>query len=81
MITFSWMPDGGTNNRYIVDSGFDGKKKSNRVGEVTEWTLPTAAWNNIPSGARVNWRVRGVDLDQTPLTIITSDEVWSFTKQ
>jgi hypothetical protein len=45
------------------------------------WTMPLSVWNKIPSGRRIYWRVRGADLDVTPLTIIASDEIWSFNKQ
>jgi hypothetical protein len=43
--------------------------------------MPTPVWNMIPSGTQVYWRIRGADLDVSPLTIITSDEAWSFYKE
>jgi hypothetical protein len=42
--------------------------------------MPQIWWDQILSGSYVYFRVRGANLDQTPLTIITSDELWWFYK-
>jgi hypothetical protein len=47
----------------------------------TSWVMPPSLWNKVPFGKSIYWRVRGADLDVAPLDIITSDEVWSFTKE
>jgi hypothetical protein len=86
--TFAWTPDGGTDNAYAVDFGLSPSGPIYSTYETlgiviydTEWTMPAAIWNMIPTGKQVYWRVRGVDLDDPPLNVITSDEVWSFYKQ
>ena len=86
--TFSWTPDGGTNNTYAVDLAFEvtGPYLSTRerlrlvINEPT-WTMPENIWNLIPSGSFIFWRVRGADLDAAPPTIIFSTEVFFFFKQ
>ncbi len=80
--TFSWTLSGGTNNAYIVDFLIVGHPpiRSTPVLHAPTWTMPDTAWNRIKSGSSVIWRVRGADLDDPPLTIITSDEVRWFSK-
>jgi hypothetical protein len=86
--TFSWSADGGSNNAYAVDLSLDytfGTYWSTyeNMGQVifdTSWTVPGTLWNRVPSASYVYWRVRGADLDDTPLTIITGGEVWWFYK-
>ena len=81
--TFSWAPDGGSNNVFVVDMALsvDGPYYTSPVirGE-TNWTMPQAWWDVIPSGSYVYWFVRGADLDATPLKVIYSAEVWWFYK-
>jgi hypothetical protein len=87
--TFVWTPDGGTNNAFAVDlsasPGFESYystyEQLHQPINDTSWTMPVSIWNMIPVGRDIYWRVRGADLDVMPLTIITSDEVWSFTRQ
>ena len=81
--TFRWTPNGGTNNVYAVDFALSlsGPLYSSH-GTLSEiiyednWTMPAWVWDLIPSGSYVYWRVRGADLDVTPLNIVTSDELW-----
>jgi hypothetical protein len=81
--TFVWTPDGGTTNVFVVDFHIPGLVPLWTTPLLSEtcWTVPAPVWNRIPAGRKIYWRVRGVDLDDPPLNIITSDEVWSFTKQ
>ena len=86
--TFVWNADGGTGNVYSVDLAYSpsGPFWTTQSGlgillDTTTWTPPASVWNMIGAGRRVYWRVRGADLDASPMTIITSDELWSFTKQ
>jgi hypothetical protein len=80
---FTWLVDGGVNNVFAVDlslSSPTGPFKSSPTTTATSWKLPLAAWNKIPAGGRVYWRVRGTDQSKSPRTIITSP-TWSFYKQ
>jgi hypothetical protein len=81
--TFAWTTNGGSNNMFVVDMAFSlsGPYYTSAVihGE-THWTMPDSWWDRIPSGSFVYWRVRGADLDVTPLNIIYSDELWWFYK-
>lgn len=81
--TFTWTADGGANNRFVVDLHIPGVVAlwTTPLLSETSWTMPNPIWNFISPGTQVFWRARGADLDISPLTIITSDEVWSFTKQ
>ena len=74
--------DGGTDNVYVIDAALSlsGPIYSTPILNEPTWTMPTNAWNWIPSGSYVYWRVRGADLDYEPLTIVTSDEIWWFYK-
>ena len=80
--TFAWTTDGGSNNRYVVDLSFSvgGPWYSTPVLQDKSWTMPSAIWSRIPSGSYIYWRVRGADLDDTPLTILYSAELWWFYK-
>jgi len=49
------------------------------VSETT-WIMPELIWRFIPSGSLVYWRVRGADLDVSPLNIIVSGEISYFYK-
>ena len=44
------------------------------------WAMPQQMWNSVPPGVYIYWRVRGADLTVTPLTIVTSADVWRFQK-
>lgn len=87
--SFSWSLDGGADNVFAVDAsltpGFEQYYSTyedlSQLVRETDWTMPLSVWNKIPSGKQIYWRVRGADLDVTPLTIIASDEIWSFDKQ
>ena len=80
--TFMWIANGGTDNRYAVDlaPSLSGPVYTSPVLSSGYWSMPQAWWDFVPSGSYVYYRVRGADLDQTPLTIITSDELWWFYK-
>jgi predicted outer membrane repeat protein len=85
--TFVWTALGGITPRFAVDASlsptFTPKFFSTFPSEVLSgntWMMPSSVWDMIPVGATVYWRVRGRDLNENPLTIITSDEVWSFDK-
>jgi glucose/arabinose dehydrogenase len=87
--TFAWTPDGGTNNGFAVDlslttafTPFWSTRENLRMTiTATSWAMPIAVWNRIPAGRQVFWRVRGADLSQQPLSVITSGQVRSFVKQ
>jgi hypothetical protein len=87
--TFMWSANGGTNNRFAVDLSYDWTfsrywstyENMHQPIAAESWAMPQTLWNRIPSGSYVYWRVRGADLAVTPLTIITSDDVWWFYKQ
>ena len=84
--TFSWIPDGGTNNVFALDFSFSYPitgywstfENLRQLISGNNWTPSTTLWNRIPSGSYVYWRVRGADLNQSPLNIIYSDEVFWF---
>jgi hypothetical protein len=75
---FRWMPDGGTNNVFIVDLTTWGNTQSysSRIVNDSSWTMPDAIWNKISGGTYVFWSIRGANLDSAPLAVITSDETW-----
>jgi parallel beta-helix repeat protein len=81
--SFLWTTSGGTNNVFVLDAAlsYGGPWYSTPILRNTSWTMPIRIWNRIPSGSYVYWQVRGADLDYSPLTIITSDEIWWFYKQ
>ncbi|RJP14871.1 MAG: hypothetical protein C4520_20800 [Candidatus Abyssobacteria bacterium SURF_5] len=83
--TFTWTVDAGQDNAYAVDFSlppffpfWSTYENMHEIILTTSWTAPSWMWERIPSGRQVYWRVRGVDRDYDPLTIVTSDEVWSF---
>jgi parallel beta-helix repeat protein/predicted outer membrane repeat protein len=81
--TFTWRTDSGTDNMFVVDLAFSlsGPFYTSPVIEGdTSWMMPQQWWDRIPAGSFVYWRVRGADLDATPLNIIYSDEIWWFYK-
>jgi hypothetical protein len=86
--TFTWVADGGTRNSFAVDASLTpnfAKTWSTRENlgltiSGTSWTMSQDVWNRIPAGSRVFWRVRGADLDAPTVTIIRSDETFSFFK-
>ncbi len=86
--TFSWTANGGTNDVFAVDFSLSYPITSywstydNMRLLITEnsWTVSSALWARIPAGSYVYWRVRGADLDVSPLSIVTSDEVFWFYK-
>lgn len=86
--TFSWTVDGGSNNVFAVDLAlppfvpfWSTYNNMHILIDQTSWTMPGSIWSVLPSGSRLYWRVRGVDLDVTPLNVVISDEIWSFYKQ
>jgi hypothetical protein len=86
--TFVWSTDGGARNRFAVDFSlspafttfWSSYEDYGQVIATTSVTTPLSLWNVIPGGVPIYWRVRGADLNVTPLTPIPSDEVWSFLK-
>ncbi|MBI5116565.1 hypothetical protein HZA56_08850 [Candidatus Poribacteria bacterium] len=86
--TFLWEPSGGQVVMFSVDASLSPTFRTrwstweNLQLELyeTSWTMPQSLWDRIPSDKPIYWRVRGVDWLYEPRTIITSDEVWSFTK-
>jgi hypothetical protein len=84
---FTWISDGGTDNVYAVDLALEGQLPSfwstlsaGPPLSVSSWQMPQAIWNVIPSGSYVYWRVRGADMDRTPLSIVRSAGVRRFYK-
>lgn len=85
---FTWSPNGGVENVYAVDAAlspggpFWSTFENLRILITeTSWTMPQQMWNRIPSGRTVYWRVRGADRSVSPMNVVTSDELWTFTKQ
>ncbi|NQU08636.1 MAG: S8 family serine peptidase, partial [Candidatus Abyssubacteria bacterium] len=80
--TFDWTADAGANNAFVIDVALFPSGPIHTLGlfYVTSWTIPNSTWDLIPHGSIMYWRVRGADLAQEPLTIITSDEIWWFYK-
>lgn len=86
--TFTWTQDGGTNNAFAVDVAlsptgpwYSSYANLHQVIRENSWAMPSTSWSKISTGKLIYWRVRGVDLDQEPRTVVYSDEVWSFYKQ
>lgn len=86
--TFSWGADGGANNAFAIDLSLDPAFSSywssyENKGKIifdTSVIMPSGLWAGVPSGKNIYWRIRGADLAEAPLTIINSNEVWSFYK-
>jgi hypothetical protein len=87
--TFMWSAVGGLDNRFAVDLSYDSTfsrywstyENMHQPLPAESWAMPQPLWNYIPSGSTVYWRVRGADLTVSPLTLITSENVWWFYKQ
>ena len=87
--TFTWTVDGGTGNVYAVDLSLSPDfsafwstyENMHQLIPDTTWAMPQPVWDMVPVGVPIYWRVRGADLDLAPPDIITSDEVWSFTRE
>jgi hypothetical protein len=84
--TFRWKALGGCDNGFSVDIAFSPGgpiystyETLHQVIRETSWAMPAEIWQKVPMG-KIYWRVRGADLNDTPLNIITSEEVWSFQK-
>jgi hypothetical protein len=86
--TFTWDSGDGGNNAFAVDLSFVNPmtwywstyENMRRPLYSTNWTTPNQLWNRIPSGSYVYWRVRGANTRENPMTVSTTDEVWSFYK-
>ena len=85
---FSWTAVGGKNNVFAVDAAFSlhdpvysTYENLNLVIHESFWKMPHNIWSKIPSGTRVYWRIRGADLNDPPVNIVTSTKVWYFYKQ
>jgi hypothetical protein len=84
-----WSAEGGSNNRFAVDLSYDWMfsrywstyENMHQPLAAESWAMPQPLWSYIPPGSTVYWRVRGADLSVSPLTIVTSDQVWWFFKQ
>ena len=86
--SFNWVPAGGVNNVYAIDFAippvvpfWSTYENMHILIDAASWTMPAQMWNLIPSGWRIYWRVRGVDLNGSPPTLVTSDHVWAFYKE
>jgi hypothetical protein len=80
--TFVWTDNKKRGNIFVVDLMFSRGRpflSSPEIYGKAHWTLPPRVWNRITSGKRFYWRIRGADLGQRPLNII-SDEVLPFYK-
>ena len=85
---FTWTVDGGTNNAFAVDIAlsptgpvYSTYENMHQLIRDTAWTMSGPIWDMVPSGKQIYWRVRGADLGDPPINIITSEEVWSFVKR
>ncbi len=88
--TFSWIAkEDEIGNLFAVDlsytpdfSSYFSTWNNMRLSlQETTWTMATKVWRKIPHGKRVYWRVRGIDLWQSDLRIVVSDEARSFYKR
>jgi hypothetical protein len=84
--TFIWTADGGANNAFAVDfsqsvSGpyWSTYENMGILVTNTSWTMPRNVWNQVPTGY-IYWKVRGADRNESPLNIISSDEIFWFYK-
>jgi hypothetical protein len=84
---FRWTTGAGTNNAFAVDISFSptgpfysSYENLREVIERESWRMPDNIFRMIPSGTKIYWRVRGIDLDAAERIIVRSDEVWTFTK-
>jgi predicted outer membrane repeat protein len=85
---FGWLANGGADNVFAVDfalspSGpvYSTYENLHLLISSPMWIMPDSVWNKIPAGQTVYWRVRGADLDQTPMVVINSAELWTFIKE
>ncbi|RJP23126.1 MAG: hypothetical protein C4520_06850 [Candidatus Abyssobacteria bacterium SURF_5] len=87
--TLRWSPDGGTSDNvfaveFSLSPGFSKywstyENLHERI-EETDWVIPKALWDATPAEAPVYWRIRGADVHDLPVNIITSDQLWSVYK-
>jgi hypothetical protein len=83
---FIWNAEGETQNAYAVEMRFGSSPwystytNLHLIIDETSWQMPAPIWRKIPSGATVFWRVRGIDVDKEPRSIVSS-ETRIFTKQ
>lgn len=86
--TFMWTANGGSGNTFAVElsltpafSTFWSTYVSmHQLIYGTNWIMPNSIWLKVPVGKPVYWRVRGADLNRQPLTIISSQEVFFFSR-
>jgi len=80
--TFYW--DAGCANIFVVDfsfdPGFNAGIRTTPILSTSSFAIPPSVWNRVPLYRRIYWRVRGADTNIAPLSVITSEEVWSFWK-
>lgn len=84
---FKWTADGGSNNYYAVDMSLNYLPPIYSTFDtfhitITDqsWTMAQYMWDYIPTGSYVYWRVRGADVDVTPLSIVTGGDLYWFYK-
>jgi hypothetical protein len=85
--SFAWSVDGGTNNIYAIDLAYSKQgpfystwKDLGIAISNTSWTMSTSTWNQVPSGSKIFWRVRGLDLDVPDAPVVKSYSVYHFYK-
>jgi hypothetical protein len=85
---FFWSYNGGTVNAFAVEFSLSPSFVSywstyENLGEIifdSHWVAPQPLWDRIPPGSSIYWRVRGMDSEHQPPSVITSSEVWLFQK-
>lgn len=86
---FKWIAEGGEKVAFAIDisltqsftdywSSFGTAKQ---VIYGTNWTMPDSIWNRVPKNTIIFWRVRGIDLNLQPRTIVHSEQTDWFCKQ
>jgi len=85
---FVWSPDGGIENVFAVDFSFSPGfttyystyEHLHLLIRQENWSMPITIWNRIPNNSYVFWRVRGADMNEAPLKLVTSLETRWFHK-
>ncbi|MBI5117886.1 putative metal-binding motif-containing protein [Candidatus Poribacteria bacterium] len=80
--TFMWSAGG--NNRFKAEFSYDPLFGSivwaTPVLSTTSYTMSASTWSKAPSNKQIFWRVRGANINVTPIVVQTGPEVATFWK-